>query len=116
MNLIPTGLRPAHESTIASPGHGSRAETVHRLQVGLLSLAAMVLLVGVADTILDRAQQTEQAMPPSAAPTVEPSASPSHNKALENAGVVPDLPADAAATPLPEGPVVPEQGDALPSP
>ncbi|ABC62439.1 hypothetical protein [Erythrobacter litoralis] len=114
MNLLPTRLRPAEGAAIVAPKNRAKAETVHRLQVGLLGLAAMILLVGVADMIMDRAQQTEAAVPPAAAPTVEPSPTPTQNKALENAGVVPDLPADAEATPLPEGPVVPEQGDALP--
>ena len=87
-------------------------ETVHRLQVGLLALGAMVLLVGVADMIMDRAKMSEASAVPQAAPTVEPSPEPTQNKALENAGVVPDLPVDAGAEPVPEGPVLPEQGNA----
>lgn len=114
MNLIPQGLRPPPETARNPAVDQSRAETVHRLQVGLLSLAGMILLVAVADMVLDRAQQTEDAVPPAAAPTVEPTAAPTQNSALENAGVVPDLPDDAEEEPLPEGPVVPEQGDALP--
>ncbi len=30
---------------------------------------------------------------------------------LADAGIVPDLPAEAAEAPLPEGPIVPEQGE-----
>ena len=111
MNLLPQFLRPHANYFSQSSVANREGETVHRLQVGLLALGAMVLLVGVADMIMDRAQLTEDAAVPAAAPTVEPRPSPSQNKALENAGVVPDLPVGAGAEPLPQGPVVPEQGN-----
>lgn len=73
----------------------------------------MVLLVGVADMIMARAQQSDNNAVPEAAATVAPSATPGqHNSALETAGVVPDLPRDAVDAPLPAGPVLPEQGPA----
>jgi hypothetical protein len=36
-----------------------RAQTVHRLQIGMSGLAAMLLLVGLANIIMDRARQNE---------------------------------------------------------
>jgi hypothetical protein len=36
-----------------------RAQAVHRLQIGLFGLAAMLLLVGLANIIMDRARQAE---------------------------------------------------------
>ncbi len=37
-----------------------RAQAVHRLQVGLFGLAAMLLLVGLANIIMDRARLSDQ--------------------------------------------------------
>ena len=112
MNLLPQLLRPQADETVTTVPSTREGETVHRLQVGLLTLGAMVLLVGVADMIMDRAQLAEKTAVPAAAPTVEPSPMPTEDSALRDAGVVPDLPADAEAEPVPQGPVVPEQGDA----
>lgn len=113
MNLLPQLLRPAAEEAQPAPAPVNEGEVAHRLQVGLIGLGAMVLLVGVADMIMTRAQESEQAAVPEAAATVEPAASPGpNNNALEAAGVVPDLPKDAVEEPVPDGPVLPEQGDA----
>jgi hypothetical protein len=112
VNLLPQILRPAAKPAPLAATPDSVGEVVHRLQVGLIGLGAMVLLVGVADMIMTRAQQTEQGSVPDAAATVAPSASSAEdNNALEAAGVVPDLPKDAGDEPVPEGPVLPEQGD-----
>ncbi len=86
-------------------------ETVHRLQVGLIGLAAMLLMVGVANMIMDRAREADSTVVPEAAATIAASPDAESNKALENAGVVPDLPNNAAGEPVPQGPVLPEQGD-----
>ena len=40
-----------------------RAQSVHRLQVGLFGLCAMLLLVGLANIIMDRARLAEQQDP-----------------------------------------------------
>lgn len=113
MNLLPQLLRPEAEEVQPAPEPAKEGEVADRLQVGLIGLGAMVLLVGVADMIMTRAQQTEQAVVPEAAATVEPEEVHSqNNNALEAAGVVPDLPKGAADEPVPDGPVLPEQGDA----
>lgn len=85
----------------------SRAEAVHRLQIGLSGIAAMVLLVALADTILSRADESEASAVPEAAATVEPTpAATPKNDPLAEAGVVPDLPAtpDPAAGATPTSP------------
>lgn len=113
MNLLPQLLRPTAEKAQPAPLPVNGGEVAHRLQVGLIGLGAMVLLVGVADMIMTRAQQTELSAVPEAAATVEPETNPSqNNNALEAAGVVPDLPKDAVEEPVPDGPVLPEQGEA----
>ncbi|GAA4051956.1 hypothetical protein [Parerythrobacter jejuensis] len=113
MNLIPSNLRPASLRGGDAQVDATKAEGVYRLKVGFLGLGTMILLVGVADIIMDRAQQTEDTAVPQAAPTVEPEPEPTQNNALENAGVVPDLPEEAEAEPVPEGPVLPEQGEPI---
>lgn len=106
------GRSPAQERTAddaLAPLAGSRAESVHRLQVGVSLLLGIILIVGLANVIEDRATQTENASVPEAASTVAPSPESTANDPLADAGVVPDLPAeDASAT---SSSVVPELSD-----
>ena len=109
-------LRGDEPETDASDGDAAdaltaanRKQTVQRLQVGLSGLAAMVLLVGLANIIQDRARVTEERSVPEAAPTVQPSGPTPLSDPLADAGVVPDLPAEP--TPTQEPAIVPEQGN-----
>lgn len=64
-----------------------RAQAVHRLQVGLLGLCLMLLLVGLANIIMDRARMAEAAVAPlsgARAPTPAAKSDP-----LADIGVVP---------------------------
>lgn len=94
-------LRPAQAAEEASraPLAGTRSQSMQRLQIGLFGLAAMVLLVGLANIIITQAQSNEARVVPEAAPTVngEPAAEPARDP-LADAGVVPDLP----STPEPQ--------------
>jgi len=88
----------------AIPLSGTRAQAMQRLQIGLSGLAAMVLLVGLANVIMDRAQQTAAGSVPEAASTVAASPSPSPaSDPLADAGVAPDLPADPKRNVPPPG-------------
>lgn len=78
-----------------SPLGGTRAQAIHRLQVGLGGLGAMVLLVGLANIIQDRARLADSLSVPQAAPTTEPTAAAPQTDPLADAGVVPDLPTEA---------------------
>lgn len=49
--------KPTHY--VAPTNQELRAQTIHRLQVGLFGLCAMLLLVVLANIIMDRAQGTE---------------------------------------------------------
>ncbi len=100
-----------------------RAEAIHRLQVGMFGLGAIVLMVGLANVVMERAKQTEAAAVPEAASTVAPAEAPVQNKdPLADAGVVPDLPAQPAntsgPTPTSASPAAPanEDGPATPQP
>lgn len=64
-----------------------RAQAVHRLQIGLLGLAAMLLLVGLANIIMDRARQAEADGGPAAADSATESSV--SRDPLADIGVVP---------------------------
>ncbi len=99
------------EEAIGAPLGGTRAEALQRLQVGLAGIGAMILLVGLANVIQNRAQLSELTSVPDAAPTTEPSAPVPQRDPLADAGLVPDMPAEAVpATPEQEQAVLPEQG------
>lgn len=83
-------LRPKPEGAEA-PLAGTRAERLQRLQIGGFGILAMVLLVGLADAITNRAQLTEENAVPDAAPTVLASETPAPRDPLADAGVVPDV-------------------------
>lgn len=92
-----------------------RAEAVHRLQIGLAGIGAMVLMIGLATVIMERAQLTEAVSVPDAAATGEPAQPAVKNDPLAEAGVVPDMPAQEQQQPVQEPAIVPEQGDAAPA-
>lgn len=97
----------------AAPLGGTHAQAVQRLQIGLAGLGAMVLMIGLANVIMDRAQQTEADSVPQAAATVSPEPiAPPQNDPLAEAGVVPDLPADPNPAATREPAILPEQGNA----
>jgi hypothetical protein len=62
----------------SAPLGGTRSEAVQRLQVGLSLLAGVILLIGLANVIEDRAKETDAAAVPQAAATVStaPSSAP----------------------------------------
>ena len=83
-----------------TPLGGTRAQALQRLQVGGSLLIGIVLIVGLANVIEERAKQSDQAVVPEAASTVAPEpAKAAANDPLADAGVVPDLPAVPSATP-----------------
>ena len=95
----------AAEEARSVPLGGTRAEALQRLQVGGSLLIGIVLIVGLANVIEQRAKQSDQAVVPEAAATVaampeEPAA----KDPLADAGVVPDLPAEPTATPTAAAP------------
>ncbi len=74
---------------------------MQRLQIGLSGLAAMVLLVGLANIIQDRARVAEEMAVPETAPTTEPLEQPALRDPLADAGLVPDIPTEPTASPTP---------------
>ena len=97
------------EPAASAPMGGTRTERLQRLQVGGFGLAAMVLMVALADIVISRARETEAASVPDTAPSAAATEAP--RDPLADAGVVPDLPDDPAdASAVPQGP-----GDAQPA-
>jgi hypothetical protein len=76
-----------------------RAQAVHRLQIGILGLASMMLLVGLANIIMDHARGNGLADSVQAQPTATSLPDDPENAGrdpLADIGVVPDLPATKA--------------------
>ena len=100
-------LRPAPlaEERPIAPLSGTRSQSVQRLQIGLFGLAAMVLLIGLANIIIENAERNEARVVPEAAPTVaaEPNVAPARDP-LAEAGVVPADGEPRAGTAVPPAP------------
>lgn len=88
-------------TALSSPLAGTRSQSIQRLQIGLFGLAAMVLLVSLANIILNSAEENEARVVPEAAPTVATTKAPTPaSDPLADAGVVPDV-SEPKATPEP---------------
>lgn len=92
---MPQDTQPRVVQQVAAPqpyspptARDMRAHAVHRLQVGLFGLCAMLLLVGLANIIMDRARLAEDEDPANeiAMPTETPKAA---SDPLADIGVVP---------------------------
>lgn len=102
----------------SAPLAGTRKERLQRLQVGLFGLAAMLLLVGLANIIMSSAQQNQatavpEDLPPAVTQDVPPP--PVTRDPLVDAGVVPELP-DGSEAGKQQGQSVTGAGDVPPSP
>ncbi len=90
---------PAGDEPVVSPLAGTRAQRIQRLQVGLFGLAAMVMVLGLADIIMSTAENNQIAtieeLPPVSAKDVPPPTP--QRDPLAEAGVVPELPAEPEA-------------------
>ena len=105
----PPGAAPA--SMDAVPLGGTRREAMRRLQMGLVGVVAVLLLIGLASIVKDRAAQTESTAVDGAAPTTAPSSAPTTADPLAEAGVLPDIPASPTVSPTASG-----EGEASPPP
>ena len=77
----------AADDAPVSPLGGTRAQSLQRLQVGISLLLGIVLIVGLANVIEERAKQTDAAAVPQAAEAGDPAAP--ANDPLADAGVLP---------------------------
>lgn len=94
-----------------------RAQAVHRLQVGMFGLAGMLLIVSLANVIMDRAKYLDETAvnvtEPLASASVAKSSEAKASDPLVDMGVAPELPVSGndkpktSATPVPEQKPVP---------
>ena len=85
---------PQHDLPVA-PLAGTPDQSIQRLQVGLFGLAAMVMLVTLANIIMKNAEQNQATVVPEAAPTVAgQQQADAVSDPLADAGVVPETPAE----------------------
>lgn len=105
---------PQDDQVYSVPLSGTRAQALQRLQIGLFGLGAMVLLVGLANIVIERAEQTEAGTVPEAAATVAPNKASQASDPLADAGVAPEVtqPSPAPTVQHQAQPVIP---DALPA-
>jgi hypothetical protein len=97
MALDPADFQRTAPPAITAPLAGTRSQSIQRLQVGLFGLAAMVLLVALANIIMTNAEKNQATVVPEAASTVaSEKASDGVSDPLADAGVVPDAPAAQA--------------------
>lgn len=103
MTFDPSDLQrpaPSEQEPSRAPLGGTSDQSIQRLQVGLFGLAAMVLLVALANIIRNNADQNEATVVPEAAPTVvAKKQADAARDPLADAGVVPDTPAESDAPP-----------------
>ena len=90
------GSRPQHFTPPTA--RELRAQAVNRLQIGLFGLAAMLLLVGLANIIMDRARLAESAVSPQ--PGLVATEAPKSDP-LADIGVVPSPEAPPPVAPIP---------------
>ncbi len=101
-STAPTGSEPVPASSVLAYSPPStrelRAQAVHRLQVGMFGLAGMLLIVSLANVIMDRAKYLDD----TAVNVTEPTVSASEAKAsdpLVDMGVAPELPVSGNTQP-----------------
>lgn len=96
----PSSSLETADDTPPSAFGGTRAQAIHRLQVGASLLVGILIIVGLANVIEDRAEQSAEAVVPEAAATVALEPEPaSAADPLADAGVVPDLPDEPSVRP-----------------
>jgi len=76
----------------------------------------MLLLVGLANFIQDRARVSDEQVVPQTASTSEPVVTQPQRDPLADAGLVPDIPSEPASAPVQQPAILPEQGDAAQNP
>ena len=98
-NVPPRIIEPITEPQHLAPlsGRDMRSQAVHRLQVGLVGLCAMLLIVGLANIIMDRARLSETPEPVKEVVAVDAQPKKAVSDPLADIGVVP------SADPTPGG-------------
>ena len=98
-------IQPHLVQSVAAPQHYApptpremRAQAVHRLQIGFSGLAAMLLLVGLANIIMNRARMNDALGRPNSQSEGTVGKTASENDPLADIGVAPAATSSVAAT------------------
>src|SRR5687767_13523498 len=86
--------RSAKAERLVMPPVDSRGEAMRRLQIGVVGLAAMLLMVALANVVTERAKQSDAG---TVAESVDAQAAPgeqANEGPLVDAGVLPNLPSE----------------------
>lgn len=95
---VQTGVQADPETRAPGPAPAQRAHALNRLQVGGLGLGFILLVVGIANVVIDRAQEVEEtAVPEAKLATPDADDTPASDP-LAEIGVVPS-PEPATPTP-----------------
>lgn len=94
----PASVNPLH--FVPPTARELRGQAVQRLQVGMFGLAAMLLLVGLANIIMDRARMADQAAGGSPQTSAN-AAGAAKTDPLADIGVVPSADGGASNAPVP---------------
>ncbi len=86
-------------SVPAAPLGGGRGEAMRRLQIGASGLAAVLVLIGLASLVKDRASEADSTAVAGAAATTAPAPATDAADPLAEAGVVPEIPEAPTGTP-----------------
>lgn len=100
---IPPGA--ARDELPGAPLGGNRSEAMRRLQMGGIGIVAVMVLIGLASIIEDRAKQSDSTVVAEAVATQPAAATTAAADPLAQAGVVPDMP--ASPSPSAAGSVAP---------
>lgn len=116
----PPGAAGGADALVAAPLGGSRSEAVRRLQMGAVGVVAVLMLIGLASLIKDRATETDNAAVAGAAATTAAAVSTAAADPLAEAGVVPEIPgssptASGSATAVAPAPSAPAARPASPA-
>ena len=94
MDLPRNFTKRSPEPEPLAPLSGTRSEMMQRLQVGVFGLAAMLLMIGLADVVLNRLKESEATTVAEPATMDDGAAAPAQpSDPLAEAGVMPELPA-----------------------
>lgn len=75
----------------SAPLAGTKSQRLQRVQIGLFGLATMIMLVGLADVVIQRAAETEANVVSEAVSSILPDEPPAPRDPLAEAGVVPEV-------------------------
>ena len=97
--IYPQSDNPEEPEALLTPLGGARAQAIFRLQIGVAGLLAILMMIGLANIVMDRAKETDATTVPEAASTAAPvkNAPAPGSDPLADAGVIPASKAEGSS-------------------